>query len=65
MKYARVLLLNGLLLGLPLWAGYAPIPEQEQGKAWSVSLRAGVVYDSNIFGAPSHEISSYDFSASP
>ena len=65
MNYARISLLSGLMLYLPLWAGYAPIPEQEQGKALSVSLRTGVVYDSNIFGAPSQEISSYDFSASP
>jgi opacity protein-like surface antigen len=65
MKYVRVLLLNGLLLGLPLWAGYAPIPTQEQGKAWSVSLQVGAMYDSNIFGAPTDEISSEVFSASP
>ena len=65
MKYARVLLLKGLLLGLPLWAGYAPIPEQEQGKAWSVSLRVGAMHDSNIFGGPTNEVSSEVFSASP
>ena len=65
MKYARISLLSGLMLYLPLWAGYAPIPEQEQGKAWSVSLRASAVYDSNIFGAPTDEISSEVFSASP
>jgi opacity protein-like surface antigen len=59
------MLLNGLWLGLPLWAGYAPIPEQEQGKAWSVSLQVGAMYDSNIFGAPTDEISSEVFSASP
>jgi len=65
MNYARISLFGGLMLYLPLWAGYAPIPEQEQGKAWSVSLRAGAVYDSNIFGAPTKEISSEVFSASP
>ncbi len=65
MKYARILLLSGLVLYLPLWAGYAPIPEQEQGKAWSVSLRVGAMYDSNIFGGPSNEISSEVYSASP
>jgi len=65
MNYARISLLSGLMLYLPLWAGYAPIPEQEQGKAWSVSLRASAAHDSNIFGAPTHEISSDVFSASP
>jgi len=53
------------MLYLPLWAGYAPIPEQEQGKAWSVSLRLSAVHDSNIFGAPTNEISSEVYSASP
>ncbi|HTZ19637.1 MAG TPA: outer membrane beta-barrel protein [Opitutaceae bacterium] len=65
MNYARLSLLSGLMLYLPLWAGYAPIPEQEQGKAWSVSLRTSAVHDSNIFGAPSKEISSEVYSASP
>ena len=65
MKHVRLSLLSGLMLYLPLWAGYAPIPEQEQGKAWSVSLRASAMHDSNIFGAPTNEISSDVFSASP
>lgn len=34
------------------FAVYAPIPEQEQGKALSYRLGASVYYDSNIFGAP-------------
>jgi hypothetical protein len=65
MKYARVSLLSGLMLYLPLWAVYAPIPEREQGQAWSVSLQSSIVHDSNIFGGPTDEISSDIFSLSP
>jgi Putative beta-barrel porin 2 len=39
-------------------AVYAPIPEQEQGKAFTYRLGASVYHDSNIFGAASGEISS-------
>jgi predicted porin len=54
-----------LALALPVFAVYAPIPEQEQGKAWSASLRGGVSYDSNIFGAPNNEIHSWVYSVAP
>lgn len=45
------------------FAVYAPIPEQEQGKAMSYRLGASSYYDSNIFGAAANEISSmvYNF----
>lgn len=45
------------------FAVYAPIPEQEQGKALSYRLGASTYYDSNIFGGASNEISStvYNF----
>ncbi|MBI5381963.1 MAG: outer membrane beta-barrel protein [Opitutae bacterium] len=65
MRIAHILLICGLLLPVAARAVYAPIPEQEQGKAWTVSLRASAVHDSNIFGGPSDEISSYVYSASP
>ena len=39
-------------------AVYAPIPEQEQGKAFTYRLGASVYHDSNIFGAATGEISS-------
>ncbi len=44
-------------------AVYAPIPEQEQGKALTFRVGASVYHDSNIFGAASGEISSmvYNF----
>jgi len=43
---------------------YAPIPEQEQGKALTYRLGASVYHDSNIFGAASGERDSmvYNFS---
>jgi len=66
MNHARVLSFCGLLLtALPLCAVYAPVPEQEQGKAWSISLRSGVMWDSNIFGGPSSRIDSEIYTLSP
>lgn len=40
------------------FAVYAPIPEQEQGKALSYRLGASTYHDSNIFGGASGEIDS-------
>jgi hypothetical protein len=39
-------------------AVYAPIPDQEQGKALTYRLGASVSHDSNIFGSPTGEIDS-------
>lgn len=46
-------------------AVYAPIPEQEQGKALSYRLSASTYHDSNIFGGATNEIDSmvYNLSA--
>lgn len=65
MKFARLLLLGGLLASVPAWAVYAPIPEQEQGKEWVVTLRAGIMHDSNIFGSQSGEIDSMVYELAP
>lgn len=65
MNLARVLLVIGLVSLQPLRAVYAPIPDQQQGKDWSVSLNASVSHDSNIFGAQSNAISSTVYSAAP
>lgn len=43
---------------LSLWAVYAPVPEFEQGKAWSVAAHSGISHDSNIFGSADGEVSS-------
>ena len=45
-------------------AVYAPIPEQEQGKALTFRLGAAVSHDSNIFGGATGEISSMVYSVS-
>lgn len=65
MKLVRLLLGMGLLAAPFARAVYAPLPEQDQRKEWTVSLRAGVSHDSNIFGAQSGEISSMVYSVSP
>jgi hypothetical protein len=65
MKIIRALLVTGIVTALPAWAVYAPVPEQDQGKAWSVSLTGGVSYDSNIFASQADAISSTIFMASP
>ncbi|HYC72485.1 MAG TPA: hypothetical protein VEB66_14850 [Opitutaceae bacterium] len=46
-------------------AVYAPIPEQDQGKALTVRLGASVSHDSNIFGSPTNEIDSMVYSFTP
>lgn len=54
-----------VVTALPVLAVYAPIPEQEQGKALSFRLGASVAHDSNIFGSATGEISSMVYSVSP
>lgn len=46
-------------------AVYAPIPEQEQGKDFTVLARIGISHDNNIFGAPTSEISSTIYTFAP
>ncbi len=54
------------LIVLPVsWAVYAPIPEREQGRQFTASIRAGVSRDNNIFGSSAGAISSTVFSVSP
>jgi len=66
MKLTRPLSLLGVVTMVqPLGAVYAPIPEQEQGKQFSVMVRAGISQDSNIFGSASSKIDSMIYSFSP
>lgn len=60
--FHRLSLLAGFLPSLAL-AVYAPIPDQEQGKALTIRLGASVSHDSNIFGGATGEIDSmiYNF----
>ena len=46
-------------------AVYAPIPEQDQGKALLVRLGASVYHDSNIFGSATGEVDSMVYSVAP
>lgn len=54
-----------ILCSLPAYAVYAPIPEQEQGKALSFRLGASFYHDSNIFGAATGEVSSLVYNIAP
>ena len=51
MKHARLILAAGFLAAAPLRAVYAPLPDLDQGKDWTATIRAGVSHDSNIFGS--------------
>ncbi len=64
MKLVRLMSVLGLLAQLSLFAVYAPIPEQEQGKAWTITFKGGSTYDSNIFGSAIEPIDSQLYSAS-
>lgn len=65
MKKLTLLALPFAALATAAFAVYAPIPEQEQGKALSFRLGASISHDSNIFGAATNEISSMVYSVSP
>jgi hypothetical protein len=59
-------LIAGVLMAVPhLWAVYAPIPEQQQGRDLTFSVKAGVSYDSNIFGAAREERDSMIWTIAP
>jgi hypothetical protein len=65
MNFARLFLIGGLMAAVPARAVYAPLPDTSSEEPWSVTLRAGVMHDSNIFGAQDGEISSIVYQASP
>ncbi len=58
-------LIAGFAIVLPAWAVYAPIPEQDQGKDFTFSVRAGWSYDSNIFGGATDVIGSPVWQVAP
>lgn len=57
--------LLGLWAASHLGAVYAPIPEQEQGKDFTASIRVGASHDSNIFGAATGAVSSAVYTVEP
>lgn len=61
----RSILLATVLCPALAFAVYAPIPEQEQGKALTLRLGVGAYHDSNIFGSASGEISSMVYNVAP
>ncbi|MCX6950700.1 MAG: hypothetical protein NTV51_00705 [Verrucomicrobia bacterium] len=66
MNFLRVLLAGGLLLSAcPAHAVYAPVPEQDQGKSLVLTLRSGLSYDTNVFGAASRNVESSVFTFAP
>ena len=62
---SRALLVCGIAAALPLRAAYAPVPEQDQGKDLTVSARAGISYDSNLFGAADGTVDSMIYTLAP
>ncbi|MCX6944209.1 MAG: outer membrane beta-barrel protein [Opitutales bacterium] len=65
MNLARIVFFGGLVAATPVWAVYAPVPEQEQGKEWTVTLRGDISHDDNIFGAQTGAVSSMVYQAAP
>ncbi len=66
MRFPRALLLgSSLCICAAARAVYAPIPDQEQGKDLTISVEAGISYNSNIFGAATSPIGSMVYEVSP
>ena len=65
MNFFRVLIVLGLASALPVRAVYAPVPEQDQGKAFTVTLKSALSYDTNIFGGATGSIESSIFQFNP
>jgi hypothetical protein len=65
MIFLRLLFVGGLIAAMPLRAVYAPIPAQEQPNDLTVSVRGGVTYDTNLFGAATGAINSVVWELAP
>lgn len=65
MKFLRVLMIGGIVSVSPVRAVYAPIPAQEQSNDFTVSLKGGVTYDTNLFGAATGAIDSLVWEFAP
>ena len=62
---SRALIIGCLAAASSLGAAYAPIPEQDQGKDFVVNVKAGISYDSNLFGAASGAVGSTIYTVAP
>jgi predicted porin len=65
MVHKRLFAICLLLLPALARAVYAPIPEQEQGQPFVVTVQASAYYDTNIFGAATGRIDSMVYSIAP
>lgn len=54
-----------LWAAVPAQAVYAPVPAQEQGKSLVLSVRSGLSYDTNLFGAAAKNVESSVFQIAP
>ncbi|MEO6246572.1 MAG: outer membrane beta-barrel protein [Opitutaceae bacterium] len=61
----RVLFLGSLMVGAPLRAVYAPVPDRAPEKDLTLSLRAALSHDSNLFGAATGETDSAIWTVAP
>ena len=64
-NFFRVFTVGCLAAALPVQGVYAPIPEQEQGKDLTISVKAGLAHDSNLFGAATSPVSTAIWTLSP
>ena len=62
---SRALIVGGLVIALPLRGVYAPVPDQEQGKDLTFTVKAGVSYDSNLFAAANDAVGSMIYTLAP
>ncbi len=65
MTFVRLFLVGCFAAALPAWAVYAPLPEQDIQKDFTVTVRGGVYHDTNIFGADTGAISSTVYTLQP
>ncbi|MDD3180318.1 MAG: outer membrane beta-barrel protein [Opitutaceae bacterium] len=65
MKKLLTFVFAALFLPSLVWAVYAPVPDQEQGKALSFRISAASYYDTNLFGAASGAIDSMVYNVTP
>ncbi len=65
MKTPLLILAVSLGFTATAWAVYAPIPESEQGKNFTATVKGGVAFDSNIFGAGTAPIESLVYNVAP
>ncbi len=63
--FLRASIIGALATALPMQGVYAPIPEQDQGKVLTISAKAGLTHDDNLFGAASNAVSSTIWTFAP